>query len=200
MSYVDVATIETINTYVAASGQPFLGIAISHPHWYNTSSTWARALGGCPIYAHALDREWWFRPERISEVTWWSGETLTIGEHSTMILCGGHFPGACVTHVDRGQEKGGWLAAADIIMISQSSERRQAAFMYSYPNYIPLAPEEVVLIWQRVKPFAFTDSYGAWPDRRLVGGAKETIFSEVFRQLKKQGVKDPAGEFTITME
>lgn len=47
----------------------------------------------------------------------------------------GHFPGSCVTHVDRGS-RGGFLAAADTIMISWSSRVRIVSFMYSYPNYV----------------------------------------------------------------
>lgn len=54
---------------------------------------------------------------------------------------------------------------------------------------IPLAPPEVLTIWNAVRPYEFVDSFGAWPNRRLVGGAKETIFEGVKKILAAEGFK-----------
>jgi hypothetical protein len=62
-------------------------------------------------------------------------------------------------------------------------------------HQIPLPPPEVVLIWNRIKPYPFTDAYGAWPDRRMVGGARRTIFEGVSKFLAKEGVVE--GQYVI---
>ncbi|KAM0751117.1 hypothetical protein T439DRAFT_325270 [Meredithblackwellia eburnea MCA 4105] len=183
--FVTEDAIKSINELVAESGLPFLGIALSHPHWYNSGTTWARALG-TKIYASVLDKEWWPRPSSVDEVVeWWSGSTLKLGKHVTMVLCGGHFPGSCVTHVQR--EGGSLLATADTIMIGLSSHRRSVSFMYSYPNFIPLAPPAVQEIWNAVRPYEFADAVGAWPDKRLIGGAKDTILDGVKKFIMAEG-------------
>ena len=95
------------------------------------------------------------RSESCNQVEWWQGETLPLGKEATMIHCGGHFAGSCVTHWDRSSShKGGFLAVADTyvypysllmlvglsyyhlysIMISLS--RKGVSFMYSYPNWV----------------------------------------------------------------
>lgn len=59
---------------------------------YNSGTAWARALG-CKIYASALDKEWWVRKSSVDDVVeWWDGPTKKLGEHATMILCGGESP------------------------------------------------------------------------------------------------------------
>ncbi|KAL8277127.1 hypothetical protein RQP46_010455 [Phenoliferia psychrophenolica] len=182
--FVSAEAVAEVSKRVADSGLPFLGIALSHPHWYNSGTVWARALG-CKIYASALDKEWWVRRSSVDEVVeWWDGPTKKLGEHATMVLCGG----SCVTHVER-PTRGGFLACADTIMIGWSSRVRSVSFMYSYPNHIPLAPPAILTIWNAVRGYSFEDAYGAWPERRLVGGARDTVLQGVKKMIVDEGHK-----------
>src|SRR5579871_404480 len=70
-------------------------IAISHPHYYSSMVEWAHTFA-CPIYLHAADRRWVMRPDPA--ITFWEGETFTLGAGVTLIRCGGHFDGGTVLH------------------------------------------------------------------------------------------------------
>lgn len=83
------------------SGTPFLGIAISHPHFYNSSVTIFRALTdaldsklvapSARIFVHAVDREWWVRTDALGleHVDFWEGDTKQIAKGVTIVKCGG---------------------------------------------------------------------------------------------------------------
>ncbi|KAI5478499.1 hypothetical protein MNV49_005027 [Pseudohyphozyma bogoriensis] len=186
--FISPEAVHKIKAMVMESGLPFLGIALSHPHWYNSGAIWARALE-CKIYASKLDKEWWMRKETVDEVVeWFETPTLKLGDHATMILCGGHFPGSCVTHIER-EGRGGLLCVADTLMLGWSSVIRQVSYMYSYPNFIPLPPNEIVHIWNCIKDYSFDDAYGAWIIRRIVGGAKKEVYDQLGPFLAKMGAK-----------
>ncbi len=108
-------------------------IAISHPHFYASMVEWSRAFD-CPIYLHAADRQWVMRPD--AAITFWEGETKTIGAGLTLIRCGGHFDGGTVLHWPSGTDGRGAILSGDILQVVQ--DRRWVSFMYSYPNLIPL--------------------------------------------------------------
>jgi hypothetical protein len=89
--FVTTEAVDEIKRLMKESGLPFLGIAISHPHWYTSSTTWARALG-CKVYTSVIDKEWWMRSDSVDDVVvWWTGKTSKLGNHATMIHCGGAF-------------------------------------------------------------------------------------------------------------
>jgi glyoxylase-like metal-dependent hydrolase (beta-lactamase superfamily II) len=132
------------------------GIAISHPHYYSAMVEWAERFD-CPIHLHADDAEWVMRPS--PRVEHWRGETKELGDGLTLVRCGGHFAGGQVLHV-AGRRA---LLSGDIVQVIP--DRAWVSFMYSYPNLIPLAPDEVRRIAAALEPFAFDTIHGAWWDR-----------------------------------
>ena len=145
-------------------------IAISHPHYYSAMVEWAHAFGA-PIYLHAAEREWVMHPDPAIE--FWEGETLALGDGTTIIRCGGHYAGGQVLHWATGAEGRGVLLTGDILQVV--SDRRYLSFMYSYPNLIPLPPTLVRRIVAAVEPFPFDRIYGAWWDRIILHDAKAAV-------------------------
>jgi len=179
--------------------QPLLGIFISHPHFYGSSLTWARALG-CSIYVHERDRDWWLREDNHEEgrVVWWKGGKLDIMEGLSVIRCGGHFDGSCVMHFDRSSRKsdatddasksrrtGGVVLCSDTFGIAP--DRRTITFLWSYPNMLPLPPQEVTNIWNALRPFQFEDAYSAWPGTQTIGEARKKVLAGARRFVKMEG-------------
>ena len=149
-------------------------IAISHPHYYSSMVEWGRAFD-CPVLLHEDDREWVMRPDACIE--YWSGETYDLGGGMTLIRAGGHFAGGTVLH--RGEDlsvvdpalrpdqpphfekaAGADLFAGDIVQVIP--DRAWVAFMYSFPNYIPLPAASVQAVGAALAPFTFERIYGAW--------------------------------------
>lgn len=133
-------------------------IAISHPHFYDTMVEWSQALGDVPIHLHEDNRPWVMRPD--DAVQFWPGETLELMDGVTLIRCGGHFPGSTVLHWRDGADGRGILFTGDTIMALPTPD--WVSFMYSYPNYIPLAAGAVRQIVAAVQPFQFDVLYGAF--------------------------------------
>jgi glyoxylase-like metal-dependent hydrolase (beta-lactamase superfamily II) len=143
---------DTIVTAVEERGG-LRAIAISHPHYYTTMVEWAHAFD-CPIPIHEDDAEWVMRPDDAVEP--WSGETHEVAPGVTLLRLGGHFAGAQVLHwADRRL-----LLSGDIVQAIP--DRSHVAFMYSYPNLIPLPPESVDEIARRLEPWDFDTIVGAW--------------------------------------
>lgn len=138
-------------------------IAISHPHFHGSCVEWSDAFGGAPIYVHHDDRRWVMR-NRESFV-FWAGEEIEPVPGTVLLRLGGHFPGAAVLHWPAGADGRGALLSGDTIAVVE--DRRHVSFMYSYPNLIPLSPETVMAIADRVTRYRFDRIYGAWR-RRVV--------------------------------
>jgi hypothetical protein len=149
------------------------GIAISHPHYYSGMVEWAQRFG-CPVYLHAADAEWVMRPDPAIEH--WEGETKELGHGLTLIRGGGHFPGGTMLHRAEGA---GSLLTGDIIQVIP--DRTHVAFMWSYPNLVPLAESAVHGIAAAVEPFEYDAIYGAWWDRLIPSGATEVVRRSVER-------------------
>jgi hypothetical protein len=135
----------------AARVRSLRAIAISHPHYYSSMVEWARAFD-CPVLLHEDDREWVMRPDAAIE--YWSGDTYDLGRGMTLIRCGGHFAGGTVLH--RGDD----LFTGDIVQVIP--DRAWVAFMYSFPNYIPLPASAVRSVGTALEPFTFERIFGAW--------------------------------------
>jgi hypothetical protein len=142
-------------------------IAISHPHYYTSMVEWAHALDA-PVLLHEDDRRWVMRPD--PSIEFWSGETKELGDGLTLVRCGGHFPGASVLHVARGD---GTLLTGDTLNVMQ--DLRHVSFMYSFPNLVPLSPAQVRHIVAAVEPYAFDSLYAAWWGMAIRGSAKEAV-------------------------
>jgi hypothetical protein len=149
------------------------GIAISHPHYYSSMVEWAHRFD-CPIHLHAADAEWVMRPD--PSIRHWDGETLGLGHGLTLIRGGGHFPGGTMLHRADGA---GALLSGDIIQVIP--DRTHVAFMWSYPNLVPL-PEPVVReIGAAVEPFEYEAIYGAWWGRLIPEGGPDVVRRSVER-------------------
>lgn len=131
-------------------------IAISHPHYYSAMVHWAHAFD-CPVLLHADDARWIMRPDPHVEL--WDGETRELGDGLTLLRLGGHFAGGTVLHVGRDD---GLLLCGDIVQVIP--DRTHVAFMYSYPNLIPLGEREVRTIASKLEPYRFERILGAWWD------------------------------------
>ena len=141
-------------------------IAISHPHYYSSLVEWAHEFAA-PVLLHERDRQWVMRGDPAIE--FWSGETRELWDGMTLINAGGHFAGGTVLHVPAARA----LLAGDILQVAQ--DRDWVSFMYSYPNYIPLAPAKVDRIVAAVEPFDFERIHGAWWDRNVVSDGKGAV-------------------------
>ena len=149
------------------------GIAISHPHYYSAMVEWAH-LFDCPIHLHAADAEWVMRPDPA--IQHWDGDTKELGHGLTLIRGGGHFPGGTMLHRAAGA---GALLTGDIIQVIP--DRTHVAFMWSYPNLVPLPEKAVQDIGAAVEPFDYDAIYGAWWGRLIPFGAKDVVRRSVQR-------------------
>lgn len=136
-------------------------IAISHPHFYDSMTSWSAAFGDCPVYIHAADEEWVQYP--APGLRLWQGDSAEVLPGVTLINTGGHFPGSTVLHWSAGAEGRGALLTGDSITVVQ--DRRWVSFMYSFPNLIPLADAQVRRIVDVLRPFHYERIYSLWEGR-----------------------------------
>jgi glyoxylase-like metal-dependent hydrolase (beta-lactamase superfamily II) len=156
-------------------------IAISHPHYYSSLVEWSRAFGGVPVYLHEADRRWVMRPDAC--VVHWSGETLELQEGLTLVRCGGHFDGGTVLHWAAGADGRGALLSGDVVQVIP--DRGWVAFMYSYPNLIPLPPEKVLAVAAALEPYPFEPIYGAWWKAVIPANGKEIVRRSAERYVER---------------
>ena len=89
-------------------------IAVSHPHFYGSMTTWAREFGA-PVYIHAADREWVPRTDPL--VRFWEGEAEEIGDGLTLVNVGVHFDGGQVLHWAGADGGAGAVFSGDIMTV-----------------------------------------------------------------------------------
>ncbi|MBI5957866.1 MAG: MBL fold metallo-hydrolase [Chloroflexi bacterium] len=174
MTLLDEATIEAVTQLGGISA-----IAISHPHYYSSMVDWAHTFD-VPIYLHTADRQHVMRPD--SSISFWGGETKSLGEGITLINTGGHFEGATVLHWKQGAEGHGVLLSGDIVNVVQ--DRRYVSFMYSYPNQIPLPAKAIRRIVAALEPFEFERIYSAWWDTITPTHGKAAVAFSAERYIK----------------
>jgi hypothetical protein len=158
-------------------------IAVSHPHYYTTMVEWSRAFGGAPVHLHKADAKWVMRPDEV--IRFWEGETHRLMEGLTLANSGGHFEGFQVLHSAAGAGGRGALLAGDQPQVCM--DRRWVAFMYSYPNYIPLGPAAVRRVLKSLEPFPFEVLYGAFPGRVVARDAQAAVARSAERHLRRVG-------------
>ena len=62
------------------------------------------------------------------------------------------------------------------------------SFLWSIPNYIPLPPEKIERIWQMVKPWDFTSTYGLMKGWNVHDpNLKARVLESVKIQIKAEG-------------
>jgi hypothetical protein len=168
---------------------------ISHPHFYTTHLEWAAAFS-CPVYVASDDVEWLSRTDSPGLRTLLTAPTTQITPSITAIKAGGHFPGSLVLHLKSPQ--GNALLLADTIMtvpvgmsgpnnawstysnntkseksgiyhLSRPAGTTSYSFMWSYPNMIPLDPSAILGIWDAIKSFGFTRTFGGFMGQDVRG-------------------------------
>ena len=154
-------------------------IAISHPHFYASMIEWSDALGGVPVLLHAADRQWVHRSS--PNVEFLSGDERALSPGVTLIRCGGHFDGSTALHWQHGPRAGGALFPGDALQVA--ADRRHVAFMYSYPNLIPMKRADVRAMRDRVARFEFEDVFGFSRGRNIVGGGRAAVDRSFARWL-----------------
>ncbi|HUY56280.1 MAG TPA: hypothetical protein VMV12_00420 [Candidatus Micrarchaeaceae archaeon] len=174
LTYLDPATKQAVATLGGIAA-----IAISHPHFYGSCADWSDAFGGVPIYLSELDQRHLVRP--IRSVIHFAGDEVQLGEGVRVLRLGGHFAGSTVLLWDAGAEGRGVLLTGDTIAVA--ADRRWAAFLYSYPNRIPLPAREVQSIADRISELRFDRLYGGWPGDVIGAGAREAVLRSARRYL-----------------
>lgn len=154
-------------------------IIISHPHFYASMVEWSEALGDVPILLHEADQAWVRRPS--PRITFWSGDEHRLSDDVTLIRCGGHFPGSAAIHWKAGPRDGGALFPGDALQVVL--DRRHVAFMYSYPNHVPMKTSDVSDMRARLARHAFEDVYGYTWGRNIIGGARAAVDESFDRHL-----------------
>lgn len=175
ISLLDQATIDRVESLGGISA-----IAISHPHYYATMSSWSRTFGNVPIYLHEDCRKWVMHP--CEKIEFWSGGTKKLLGGLTLINTPGHFQGFQVLHSSTHGEGRGALFAGDQPRVCM--DRRWVTFMYSYPNFIPLSSGAVCDIAKRLEGFRFDRLYGAVPGWIVSSAADEAVKKSAERYLK----------------
>ncbi|KAF1812402.1 hypothetical protein P152DRAFT_34692 [Eremomyces bilateralis CBS 781.70] len=165
-------------------------IVISHPHYYSTHLEWAKRFN-CPVYLAEEDKEWICRDEDPDNVRRFiTRETETILPGVTAIKAGGHFPGSLLLHWENK------LLIADTVMATPSglyfkdrpTGTNSYSFMWSYPNMIPLSPDEIWPIWKSIKPFEFDTTHGAFHGLTIRDkDAKKRMLDSMQIQVRRSG-------------
>ena len=150
-------------------------IAFSHPHFYSNVNEWAEVFD-CPVYIHAADDQWMFN--KGPRVRFWQGTERQLWDGISIINTGGHFPGSSVLRVPSLSAEG-TLLTGDSIYVAKS--KKHLAFMYSYPNVIPLPERELAGVIRRVEQIPFDSIYGGFEWQNLTQGAKEVFRLSVVR-------------------
>lgn len=144
-------------------------IIISHPHFYTTWADWAKTFK-CPVYLSERDANDW--ANRIDDHKAYlkliTEQTTELQLGLTAVIAGGHFPGSMFMHAEQPNVSFPSLFVADTILTIPSSRNPDPAkpgvssyaFMYSIPNFIPLAPDAILQVWLAIKPYDFVVTYG----------------------------------------
>lgn len=178
-------------------------IVISHPHFYSAHVVWARAFG-CPVYISSDDAEWTTMPSEHRQLITQT-ETTILNTGVRAVKVGGHFPGSLVLLFDR------HVFIADTFMLTLSGvgsydsdalgAKRSAkppglntfTFMWSYPNMIPLPPDEVARMWSVISPYNFTAAHGSFVGRDLEDSTvKARLLESMQLQIRAMGYSNHA--------
>lgn len=174
-------------------------IVISHPHFYSAHAQWARAFA-CRVYLAADDAKW---------TTMRSGHQLLVPDVETpvldtgakMIRLGGHFPGSMVLLYDRHvfiadtlmmtpAGFGDWTADAMGSPRQRPPGQNSFAFMWSFPNRIPLGPDEIARMWYIICKYRFEAAHGSFAHCDMEDvNAKARLLDSMQMQIRAMGHK-----------
>ncbi|XWX02409.1 hypothetical protein V2A60_010446 [Cordyceps javanica] len=152
-------------------------IVISHPHFYSAHVVWARAFS-CPVYIASDDAKWATMSSSHRQLLT-DVETTILDTSAKAVKVGGHFPGSMVLLYDQ------HIFVADTFMLTLAGVgdyegdalgvQRQGrpeglntfTFMWSYPNMIPLGPDELERMWAVIRLYSFAAAHGSFIGRDL---------------------------------
>ncbi|HEX6384813.1 MAG TPA: MBL fold metallo-hydrolase [Anaerolineae bacterium] len=166
VSLIDNKTIEAIEALGGISA-----LAMSHPHMFGSMVEWSHAFNKAPIHLHSDYKQWVQRPDAV--IAFWEGESHELDEGVALHRCGGHFKGSTVLLWPEGAEGRGVLLSSDTIHVTP--DRQHVSFMYSYPNYIPLAASTVDAIVDKVMPLKFDRIYSHFYHLVIEADAKGAV-------------------------
>ncbi|OLN88184.1 Uncharacterized protein YmaE [Colletotrichum chlorophyti] len=167
-------------------------IVISHPHYFSTALHWAEAFD-CKVYISAEDGDWLGR-RGDAHVLWEEKELEFCNGQYLAVKVAGHFPGSSVL-LWKSERK---LFVADSVLVVPSgvyhvdrpAGTASFAFMWSYPNMIPLSPEDVYGIWKAVAGLDFEDAHSAFSGRDARGDAKRRLLESAQLFVRSIGYAD----------
>ncbi|KAI2622436.1 beta-lactamase-like protein [Hypoxylon sp. NC1633] len=198
---------ETIDKIKGLGG--LKGIVISHPHYYSTHVEWARAFE-CPVYMATEDMKWATQRSAYQTSVWQTELDLYIDSAVSgikVLKLGGHFPGSLVllycrhlliadTLVTTPSGLGSWDADAVGVARDWPTGMNSYSFMWSIPNMIPLAPDELDRMWRILKKHDFSSTHGAFLNADIVKTVpemKRRVLESMQIQIKYMGYGPQAG-------
>lgn len=173
-------------------------IAISHPHYYSTHIEWAKAFG-CPVYIASDDVEW--TTHRSSHQVLVKDTVMPVEDTKAQIIkLGGHFPGSLVlltadrrlfigdTFMLTPSGLGKWTVDAMGASRLKPAGHNTFAFDWSYPNRIPLGPDELLRMWNIIKDYSFVAAHGAFENQDLeADDMRERVLESMKIQTRSMG-------------
>ncbi|KAI0014977.1 beta-lactamase-like protein [Xylariomycetidae sp. FL0641] len=150
-------------------------IVISHPHYYTTHVEWGRAFN-CPVYVAEEDKVWLAQKSAHQSFITETETDIQLGGNASGVKAlklGGHFPGSLValyekrlfiadTLVTTPAGMGSWKTDAEGNARDRPKGMNSYSFLWSIPNMIPLAPDELERMWSILKRHEFTSTHGAF--------------------------------------
>ncbi|KAK2608878.1 hypothetical protein QQS21_002591 [Conoideocrella luteorostrata] len=189
ISYIDDDTIRRINDLGGIKA-----IVVSHPHYFSTTCEWGKAFD-CPVYLSAEDEGWLGR--KTEHIKLWKEQSIDLldGEFQA-VKAGGHFPGSSVL-LWKPEKK---LFVGDTVTVVPSGNhpdnrlpgKISFTFMWSYPNMIPLSPDEVLKVWKAIAPLDFEDAYTAFWTRDCRGLGRKRLLESAQIFVSMMGFPDHA--------
>lgn len=186
ISYIDAETIDKVRELGGLKA-----IVISHPHFYSSHIQWARAFQ-CPVYTSAEDLRWTTTPSAHRKPLTEIDTDIMPGVKA--IKLGGHFPGSLVLLYN------GRLFTADTLMATPASIGKwevdalgakrakppglnSFAFLWSFPNHIPLSADEIYRMWGILKRYKFRATHGIMDGMEI---EDEEVKARVLESMKIQ--------------
>lgn len=207
ITFLDSETISKINDLGGLAA-----IVISHPHYYTTHLEWGNVFE-CPVYLSWEDKGWLNRLDRLGKARTFiegtSEEIEIAGEKTgvTILKLGGHFPGSLVclayerlliadTLLTTPSGLGDWSKGPDGRRDGKPDGMNSYVFMWSIPNMIPLAPDDIARMWEILKKYDFKSTHGAFTGTEVEDGGggdessvKKRILGSMQIQVQAMGWK-----------
>ncbi len=154
-------------------------MAISHPHFYGSFSSWLDALHIPALLLPSADSRHVVNPH--PGVRYFSDDAVVATGDLCVLRLGGHFEGSTVLHWPGGDGGRGALLTGDTIAVA--ADRRHVTFLYSYPNGIPLPGSDVRRIAARCHGLRFNRLYGGFPGDVIKHDARAAVIRSAERYI-----------------